>query len=681
MRAVYFLLGGLLFWIPACHSKFKSVVQCPELGSFLNGEVKQDMYNGQRKFKCNSGYKMVGEAKQVCGETGQWQPPSGPVCVQASVQSGQCIYSGKHYNHGEEFHPRPCVTCACNHGRMMCERQNVCPQLTCPKMDQLQITGECCPICKDHAHIGRCQPPHFLNAKIRYDSWTPFNQSQKATVVCDPGFTTITEGYKESFRITCSTIGLWVMEDGITPLPQCLMKRCPLAPTVPHAVYRYRSYPPVVGEGSQILYICNAGYEFVDPSASNLTCHRGAWVGPIPRCVKMQTCQSPPDINAGYFTNSLTTKNIFGSYYIGSKVTYKCHDGFQLMGYEVLECLSSSTWSSIPPQCLPAGETSFYCQNMRNINYGHCKCHQETNTDLQLCQPFYRGVEVECGCNTGYHLEGASLLTCVQSTSNPMIGTWDHEMPYCVPVDPGDVGPVDTYSTGNITDMRSHVSTLVIVIATACSVLGVLLLIMVIVVFRRRKPRPHLFHPGTTPLPYSRVHSDSIDEHDRLALMAYADATRVHLPTYDEATSGHCRPSVNHQPSQLPQVNPTTEFRPLPSIPPTLRTNTAVAGDNTNRHSTVTTSTINRDGTSEIFGSLDTVNVSMSDASTSVTVETYDSGTSMRSIASQEATAGSFTASDDNLANEDVPLLENAGENNSDTSSEILLTNQEHKEE
>ncbi|XP_046343605.1 sushi, von Willebrand factor type A, EGF and pentraxin domain-containing protein 1-like isoform X3 [Haliotis rufescens] len=607
MRAVYFLLGGLLFWIPACHSKFKSVVQCPELGSFLNGEVKQDMYNGQRKFKCNSGYKMVGEAKQVCGETGQWQPPSGPVCVQAAVQSGQCIYSGKHYNHGEEFHPRPCVTCACNHGRMMCERQNVCPQLTCPKIDQLQIPGECCPVCK--------------------------------------------------------------------------VKRCPLAPTVPHAVYRYRSYPPVVGEGSQILYICNAGYEFVDPSASNLTCHRGAWVGPIPRCVKMQTCQSPPDINAGYFTNSLTTKNIFGSYYIGSKVTYKCHDGFQLMGYQVLECLSSSTWSSIPPQCLPAGETSFYCQNMRNINYGHCKCHQETNTDLQLCQPFYRGVEVECGCKTGYHLEGASLLTCVQSTSNPMIGTWDHEMPYCVPVDPGDVGPVDTYSTGDITDMRSHVSTLVIVIATACSVLGVLLLIMVIVVFRRRKPRPHLFHPGTTPLPYSRVHSDSIDEHDRLALMAYADATRVHLPTYDEATSGHCRPSVNHQPSQLPQVNPTTEFRPLPSIPPTLRTNTAVAGDNTNRHSTVTTSTINRDGTSEIFGSLDTVNVSMSDASTSVTVETYDSGTSMRSIASQEATAGSFTASDDNLANEDVPLLENAGENNSDTSSEILLTNQEQKEE
>lgn len=73
----------LLYHVPA------SVVQCPELGSFLNGEVKQDMYNGQRKFKCNSGYKMVGEAKQVCGETGQWQPPSGPVCVQAAVQSGK----------------------------------------------------------------------------------------------------------------------------------------------------------------------------------------------------------------------------------------------------------------------------------------------------------------------------------------------------------------------------------------------------------------------------------------------------------------------------------------------------------------------------------------------------------------------------------------------------------------
>ena len=197
----------------------------------------------------------------------------------------------------------------------------------------------------------------------------------------------------------------------------------------------------------------------------------------------------------------------------------------------------------------------------------------------------------------------------------------------------------------------TRVSTLVIVIATACSVLGVLLLIMVVVVFRRKKPRPRLFHPSVTPPPYSRVHNSVLDEHDRLALMAYADATRVHLPTYEEAVQGR----GGHASSRGGNSLPVGDYRPLPSIPPNLRAPGTVPGggaDNPNRHSTVTTSTMNRDGLSENFGSLDTVNVSMSDASTSVTVETFDSGTSNRSMSSQRATAGSIASSEDNLAND-----------------------------
>lgn len=185
--------------------------------------------------------------------------------------------------------------------------------------------------------------------------------------------------------------------------------------------------------------------------------------------------------------------------------------------------------------------------------------------------------------------------------------------------------------------------------------LGVLLLIMVIVVFRRKKPRPRLFNPSVTPPPYARVQNNVLDEHDRLALMAYAESNRIHLPTYEEAVH---TPRGGNFSAVLPRPNnPTTpagDYRPLPSVPPNLRNpNAFVGGDeNPNRHSTVTTSTINRDGLSENFGSLDTVNVSMSDASTSVTVETFDSGTSNRSMASQCATAGSLTTSDDNLAND-----------------------------
>ena len=129
--------------------------------------------------------------------------------------------------------------------------------------------------------------------------------------------------------------------------------------------------------------------------------------------------------------------------------------------------------------------------------------------------------------------------------------------------------------------------------------------------------------------------------------MAYADATRAHLPTYEEAVQ------VGRGQSVRGMVMPN-DYRPLPSIPPNLRTPTSIisGSDNPNRHSIITTSTINRDGLSENFGSLDTVNVSVSDASTSVTVETFDSGTSNRSMSSQRATAGSIASSEDNLAND-----------------------------
>lgn len=55
-----------------------------------------------------------------------------------------------------------CGILSFQHGRMMCERQNVCPQLTCPKIDQLQIPGECCPVCKGKlSFIMSTQEPWF----------------------------------------------------------------------------------------------------------------------------------------------------------------------------------------------------------------------------------------------------------------------------------------------------------------------------------------------------------------------------------------------------------------------------------------------------------------------------------------------------------------------------------------
>lgn len=196
-------------------------------------------------------------------------------------------------------------------------------------------------------------------------------------------------------------------------------------------------------------------------------------------------------------------------------------------------------------------------------------------------------------------------------------------------------------------------NTLAVVIATACSVLGILLLVMVVMIIRRRKPRPRHYHQVGVPPPYTRVHSSSFDELDRVALIGY-DAAR--LPTYEEAVRNNSSSSVPQRGQGLSEVSVNGEFRPLPSIPHVVRgsntQNSDIQSVHSNRHSITTMSTVNRDGISEVFGSIDTVNYSMSDASTSVTVDTFDSSASRPSHGSGTATAGSVNTSQENIVTE-----------------------------
>lgn len=628
MQTVTTAIVSILWCASGVHP---SDLKCPDQNStFTFGSIQEYSLPQQRviHYTCQPGYHLVGAAKQTCGPDGQWVPSRQPECIKSSLK----------------------IACRFK--------------------------------------------PAILHAEVHFDQGNIFaEEGDKGTVVCRPGYKT--KSHEKTFRIVCNEEGQWTMVDG-APLDSCKTRQCPIPPTVPNAVYR--SYNPddplipAVAEGAKVEYICIDGYELVDSINSYLTCVDGQWDGPIPTCVRSMSCKPPVNIYKGVWRLKSGQK-VGGKFVVGSEVQYSCKAGYKLTGAETLECTSLSFWSKVPPICLPNTEPNWYCPQLRQISNGYCKCEGAQSSSLDLCRPFYRGIQVRCVCDRGYKLMGASLLTCElfqlgRESAWDHKGSWDHEPPYCQEEELEDMaaglGEDGTGQGLRVTDESgTHVSTLVIVIATACSVLGVLLLIMVIVVFRRKKPRPRLFHPSVTPPPYSRVTNNILDEHDRLALMAYADATRVHLPTYEEAVQG-MRGGVAGSGSRAGASAAAGDYRPLPSIPPNLRAPNSVASgaaDNPNRHSTVTTSTINRDGLSENFGSLDTVNVSVSDASTSVTVETFDSGTSTRSMASQRATAGSIGSSDDNLANDNAPLLDNNGESHDDNTSNCPAPNPDQKDE
>ena len=215
--------------------------------------------------------------------------------------------------------------------------------------------------------------------------------------------------------------------------------------------------------------------------------------------------------------------------------------------------------------------------------------------------------------------------------------------------------------------MHANSNTLTIVIATSCSVLGLLLIVMVVMALQRRKPHPRLCHPAPPPpAPYPDPRAIAVDEHDRVALIAFADGVQVVLPSYEEATRGTSyRCSMPRFPE--PPGRRSGDYRPLPTIPSVLRnsrhdTSPHPARLDNHRSSIVTTaSTTTRDNMSLAFGSIDTMNVS-DGTSTTVTIETYDSAASNPSIAaSQRATAGSLGSSNSNgsLATEGIyqPVL------------------------
>lgn len=488
--------------------------------------------------------------------------------------------------------------------------------------------------------------PKISNGQIKYTG-----KGKYVEVSCNEGFY-----LKGDNTFKCDHhMGYWSPPTN----PQCMpvKENCRL-PLLDHGMIQ-RS------EGSEngVLY-CSKGYYIKRDGGSyesviSVNCYDDNWYisvfEPVRDCeeVPKDQCNKPQNIpHAKWIIESDTLfhrPTYMAVFTKGMKVHYYCVDGYSLIGESTVMCQEGGYWTE-PPECVENSGPSKVCQ-VPIIPNGECKCWTSRSS---TCSQVYNLNRVACTCDSGYQSVGEEVLTCKD-------GKWDHYTPSCISISPTEI------SVGDTTEDNSHMNTLAVVIATACSVLGLLLMVMVIVILRRKKPSHHhhqrLYDQGTMPPPYGRVYP--IDEHDRVALIGY-DSAR--LPTYEEATRDTASQQV---------ANPRSaqEFRPLPNIPFQLRSPALPSIDSTSRHSVTTTTT----GNAEVFGSIDTVNFSMSDASTAGTVDTIDSRTSRPSRGSRTATAGSLESSRENLSSDDAPLLENNTlELNSETQDEVI--EEENKE-
>lgn len=204
-----------------------------------------------------------------------------------------------------------------------------------------------------------------------------------------------------------------------------------------------------------------------------------------------------------------------------------------------------------------------------------------------------------------------------------------------------------------------NTNSFIVVISTACGVLGLLLAVMSVVLLKRRfKPNGRLCPPAPGPTSHCGDYSTQhLNDQDREALIPHIDFAPSSirpalLPTYEEAIM-HPRSSSSQ--SSSPWASSSRHLRSFPAlratgaVTPFLR-DQAMTDSSQHRNSitTMASGMTRADNGSIAFGSIDTVNAS-DGTSTSVTVDTCDSMASNPSIAmSHRAVAGSIDSASGN---------------------------------
>lgn len=76
-----------------------------------------------------------------------------PTMSVVSGKQGQCVYKGLTMFDQAVWSPKPCVTCLCTGGRVVCD------EITCPKARchfPFTPAGECCPVCMEPGRNTTC---------------------------------------------------------------------------------------------------------------------------------------------------------------------------------------------------------------------------------------------------------------------------------------------------------------------------------------------------------------------------------------------------------------------------------------------------------------------------------------------------------------------------------------------
>ncbi|XP_068694477.1 uncharacterized protein [Montipora foliosa] len=410
---------------PACF------IECSKLPlSIPNGRVEGIgwIQGSVHKFGCTAGYYIEGEDTLMCKQDGKWNA-SIPRCLKECPVLPLSIENGVGNRTGSvegSFH-----YFSCKKGYSLVGSNT----LRCNEEGKWNGSVPTCII--ECPHL----PPVIEHGEIVGSGHIKGSVYQFS---CHEGYAIVGREI-----LYCTETGTWN-----SSVPICL-KECPSLPlSIQHGYINGSGFV----EGSNYRFSCIQGYSLVGENSLHCT-NKGKWNSSVPSCLK--ECQQLPLSIVNGYVNS--TGSIYGSFY-----TFKCRDGYSLIGQELLYCTEDGTWNASIPVCLrecpplppfiPNGyvngtgsvDGSLYTFNC-SLGYSlvgehtlHCTSEGRWNASIPAClkecprlplsitNGLLNGTGSVHGsfytfkCRDGYSLNGQDLLYCTEN------GTWNASMPVCL---------------------------------------------------------------------------------------------------------------------------------------------------------------------------------------------------------------------------------------------------------
>ncbi|NXV81998.1 CFAH factor, partial [Atlantisia rogersi] len=365
----------------------------PREGKYSSGDVV--------KFTCKNNYVRVGPASAQCYYFG-WFPPlpeckvnirdcgPPPEIANGSVTGG----SVEQYQHGE----RKKYECNIEFKLVGSE------EIEC-------VDGEWTSPPSCIADKMPCRSPASIpNVVLHQESKTQYSHGDEVICGCKQG-----SGDPQEMKIKCLN-GEW------KPLPLCAdpSPQCELpndVDLVRNGRPPRRNKEPVFQD--VIHYICRSP----DRRIKRATCVSGSWSPEIECGAEENTCPLPPQVPHAQQTR------VGRNYKNGSKITFSCLEGFQLIGAEEITCIGGK-WQSPP-----------YCRERPCLPPQHIECAevpQLENENLKIekeGKPVYlAGAKFTYVPRSGYKFNEPQEITCA-------MGTWT-STPACVEMPCGRIPKV-----------------------------------------------------------------------------------------------------------------------------------------------------------------------------------------------------------------------------------------------